>query len=180
MEKEANIHAFIDGNNLHKGVASLGWQLDYRRFRVLLKDRYNVSRAFIFLGYMEENSELYRGLEDAGYTVVFREIAKSSGGLVKANCDVLMTWELGRQLCKKTFGQAILITGDGDFAEVAVELLEADMLHSVIAPNVKECSYLLRRRSVEFRLTWVEEIRRFVEATEEPKSEKAPDWHGNQ
>ena len=33
-------HAFIDGANLHKGVAELGWKLDYRRFRVWLKDKF--------------------------------------------------------------------------------------------------------------------------------------------
>ena len=39
-------YAFIDGANLHKGIVELGWRLDYRRFRVFLRDKYQVSVAY--------------------------------------------------------------------------------------------------------------------------------------
>ncbi len=39
MLKKENNYAFIDAANLHKGVSSLGWELDYDRFRVWLKEK---------------------------------------------------------------------------------------------------------------------------------------------
>jgi len=42
--KEINNVAYIDGANLHKGVNSLGWKLDYARFRIWLKDKYKINR----------------------------------------------------------------------------------------------------------------------------------------
>lgn len=39
--------AYIDGANLHKGVADLGWKLDYKRFRVWLKEKYSVKTAYL-------------------------------------------------------------------------------------------------------------------------------------
>jgi hypothetical protein len=37
-----NNYAFIDGANLHKGIRELVWCLDYKRFRIWLKEKYNV------------------------------------------------------------------------------------------------------------------------------------------
>lgn len=45
-----NNFAYIDGANLHSGIKNLGWELDYARFRVWLKEKYNVQKAYIFLG----------------------------------------------------------------------------------------------------------------------------------
>jgi len=39
MEKEENNYAFIDSNNLNLGIQSLGWKLDFRRFRRYLKEK---------------------------------------------------------------------------------------------------------------------------------------------
>ena len=40
MILKENNFAYIDVANLHNGVNSLGWALDYRRFRVWLKEKY--------------------------------------------------------------------------------------------------------------------------------------------
>ncbi len=44
-----NNYAYIDGANLHKGIAELGWRLDYKRFRIYLSDKYAVNKAYILL-----------------------------------------------------------------------------------------------------------------------------------
>lgn len=41
--KEENNFAFIDGANLYKGTKRLGWSLDYKCFRVWLKDKYSIN-----------------------------------------------------------------------------------------------------------------------------------------
>jgi hypothetical protein len=55
MKKELNNYAFIDSNNLNLGIQKLGWKLDYRRFRIYLAEKYGVSRAYVFIGFVALN-----------------------------------------------------------------------------------------------------------------------------
>ncbi|MCX7005040.1 MAG: hypothetical protein NTV22_17435, partial [bacterium] len=56
-------YAFIDSQNLNLGTARLGWKLDYGRFRVYLRDKFGVTTAYMFIGYMPENQQLYSSLQ---------------------------------------------------------------------------------------------------------------------
>ena len=44
MKKPGNNYAFIDSQNLNLGIQKLGWKLDYRKFRVYLKEKYNIQK----------------------------------------------------------------------------------------------------------------------------------------
>jgi len=74
MRKREKNYAFIDSQNLYKGVLSCGWKLDYARFRQYLADKYKVACAFIFIGYVAGNEMLYTRLQTAGYIVVIAYI----------------------------------------------------------------------------------------------------------
>ena len=47
--------AYIDAANLHKGVESLGWMLDYQIFRRWLEQKYGVQKVYLFIGYVSKN-----------------------------------------------------------------------------------------------------------------------------
>ena len=68
--KKPNNFAYIDGANLDKGLKDLGWRLDYQRFRVWLKDKYSVSRAYIFIGLIPKYKDLYTYLQKSGFTLI--------------------------------------------------------------------------------------------------------------
>ncbi len=53
MKKKENNYAFIDSQNVNLAITSLGWKLDFQRFRVFLRERYGVVKAFLFIGYVE-------------------------------------------------------------------------------------------------------------------------------
>jgi len=86
MEEKAEptIYAFIDGNNLKYGVRNTfkdkktgeliyeGWELDYRKFRLYLTNKYNVTKAYLFIGQVPGNEAMYRFLQEAGYILVFK------------------------------------------------------------------------------------------------------------
>ncbi len=60
--------AFIDGQNLYYALKSNGLKIDYKRFRVYLKDKYNIEEAYYFLGFIKnEEGSLYEGLQKAGF-----------------------------------------------------------------------------------------------------------------
>ena len=52
-EKENN-YAFIDSQNLNLGVKSQKWNLNFARFRQFLKDKYQVNKAYLFIGYVPD------------------------------------------------------------------------------------------------------------------------------
>ncbi len=83
MAKNENNFAYIDGANLHKGVADLGWALDYKRFRVWLKDKYNIETAYLFIGLIPGNKDLYTKLQEMGYVLVYKEVTYDGAGKVK-------------------------------------------------------------------------------------------------
>ena len=72
MRDELENYAYIDGANLHKGIEVLGWKLDYKKFRDFLRNRYNVKKAYYFIGDIESNKLLYQNLQEWGYIVVLK------------------------------------------------------------------------------------------------------------
>ncbi|MDP3982776.1 MAG: NYN domain-containing protein, partial [bacterium] len=94
MNKKENIYknyAFIDGQNLYMGTAKLklnSWKINLARFRIYLEQKYNVSDAYYFLGFVqEENHDLYEQIQKAGYVLVFREHNTAMKGKKKGNVD---------------------------------------------------------------------------------------------
>src|SRR3989339_1956083 len=83
-------YAFIDSQNLNLGVLSQGWKLDFKKFRKLLKDKYFVAKAFLFIGFIPKNKNLYSRLERDGYLLVFKPVLESKikGQIkIKGNVD---------------------------------------------------------------------------------------------
>lgn len=66
FEKKKN-YAFIDSQNLNLAIRDQGWQLDFKRFRIYLREKYQVEKAFLFIGYIEGNNSLYISLQEAGF-----------------------------------------------------------------------------------------------------------------
>jgi len=52
MEKKESNFAFIDSQNLNLSIRAQGWFLDYKKFRKYLEDKYSITKAFLFLGYV--------------------------------------------------------------------------------------------------------------------------------
>ena len=106
-------YAFIDSQNLNLGTARLGWKLDYGRFRVYLRDKFGVTTAYMFIGYMPENQQLYSSLQKCGYVLVFKPVLQRKDGKVKGNVDAELV--LQAMIDYGAYDQAIIVTSDGDF-----------------------------------------------------------------
>jgi hypothetical protein len=74
MKKEFNNYSFIDSQNVNLGIRKLGRKLDWKRFRIYLKEKYNVEKVYLFIGYLSENKFLYNFLKKYGYSLVFKDI----------------------------------------------------------------------------------------------------------
>ena len=145
--KLENNFAYIDGANLHKGVRELGWSLDYKRFRVWLKDKYSVNRAYIFLGMISKNKDLYTFLQEAGFTLVFKETILDGDGKVKGNCDADLVLKTVVDYYEKQFDRVVIVASDGDYAGLVNFLKGKNVFRSLISPSNK-CSFLLRKLNI--------------------------------
>lgn len=141
------IYAFIDSQNLNLGVQSLGWKLDFARFRKYLADKYHVEKAFLFIGYIPENQSLYTFLKNAGYILVFKPTVqdkKNGVDNIKGNVDAELV--LHAMIEYPNYDQAVIVSGDGDFHCLVEYLSINKKLAKIIVPN-KRYSSLLRRFS---------------------------------
>lgn len=73
-KKSPKTYAFIDSQNLNLGVKSQGWSLDFLKFRVFLKEKYKVDKAFLFIGYIPSNASLYNKLKKDNYILIFKPV----------------------------------------------------------------------------------------------------------
>lgn len=143
MENKNN-YAFIDSQNVNLSIQSQGWKLDFARFRVYLKEKYNVEKAFLFIGLIEGNNQLYKSLQEAGYLCIFKPTLIYKNGKTKGNCDAELV--LHTMIEYEHFGKAVIVTGDGDFYCLVQYLIEKNKLHALIIPNREKFSALLKFR----------------------------------
>lgn len=140
-------YAFIDSQNLHRGIKSLGWELDWQRFRVYLKEKYGVDIAYIFIGYLPENKELYLKLQKFGYILVYKPVIPNGDGGAKGNVDADLV--LQAMLDFNNYNKAVIVSSDGDFYSLVKHLYEESKLEIVISPYKDTCSVLLKKSAKE-------------------------------
>lgn len=145
-----NNYAFIDSQNLNLAINDLGWKLNFQRFRRYIQDKYDVQKAFIFIGYIEENEKLYSNLTKWGYTLIHKKTLELPSGLVKGNVDAELV--LHTMIEWPNYEKAVIVSGDGDFRCLIEYLVKKDKLEKLIIPNRRKYSSLLKEyiKSIQF------------------------------
>ncbi len=138
--------AYIDGANLHHGIESLGWKLDYARFRVWLRDKYKVETAYVFIGLIPRYKDLYEYFQRCGYVLVFKEVIFDGEGKAKGNCDADLVLHAVRDVFENVDSKVVIVSSDGDYSGLVKFLIEKERLLSILSPHAKNlCSLLLKR-----------------------------------
>jgi uncharacterized LabA/DUF88 family protein len=151
MKKKPNL-AFIDGQNLYLGTMQNGWAIDYKKFRIYLKDKYGVEEAYYFLGFIdEEQRDLYNNLQKAGFIVCFREHSATLKAAKKGNVDTDIVFEAMKSLIENDkFGKILLVSGDGDYKKLVDYLIKKKRFERVLFPNRQFASSLYKRLAPKF------------------------------
>ena len=164
MIRKENSFAYIDGANLHKGITTLGWSMDYKRFRVWLSEKYGVSIAYLFIGLIPKYKELYKHLQECGFTLVFKEVIYDGDGKPKGNCDADLVLQATRDAYENKFDGALLIASDGDYAGLVRFLLGKHKFLVILSPHPKDkCSILLKRTGA--KISYINDQRSNLELT---------------
>lgn len=150
MEKERRNYAFIDGQNLYMGTAKREadpWKIDLVRFRVYLEQKYNVGKAYYFLGFVHEgNNDLYEEIQSAGFVLIFREHNPAMLGTKKGNVDTDIVFHIMKKLYKnESFDRVVLVSGDGDYKQLVDFLIEEGRLEKILFPDKGRASSLYKK-----------------------------------
>lgn len=149
-----SVYSFIDSQNLNLGTNKdlfdksgkkiyAGWKLDFQKFQKYLKDKFRVSKALLFIGYIAENKPLYDQLKAFGYELVFKPTTKDSSGKPKGNVDAELVLHAAA-IEFPHYDQAVIVAGDGDYRCLHEFLLKHKKLRAIIIPNRKSESSLLK------------------------------------
>ncbi|MES2971709.1 MAG: NYN domain-containing protein [Patescibacteria group bacterium] len=158
------VYAFIDSQNLNVGVQKFGWKMDWVKFRKYLEQKYGVSKAFMFIGYVPEFEDMYEQLHQAGYMIVLKptydmtrprvesneQRATSNDGKENPEAKDKKSEEEDKKPVKgnvdadlvlwvmkeiPNYSKAIIVSGDGDFYSLVEYLDKENKLTKILAPN---------------------------------------------
>lgn len=153
-----NNFAYIDGNNLYRGIGNSGWKIDLINFRKWLRQKYSIVRAYYFIGLVPEEKELYAFLQKAGFILIFKEIAYTEDGKVKGNCDADLVLEAVKDVYENNCDQQVLVASDGDYASLVKFLIGRKKLRAILSPSIiKKCSILLKK--INIPMVYLNDIR---------------------
>lgn len=154
--KLPNNYAFIDSQNLNLGVQKAGWKMDWHKFRLWLGEKYGVTHAYMFIGYIAENETLYQQMYDHGFLVVLKptleimqvekpgEKSKDDKDKVpvKGNIDADLVLHAMKEL--PNYDKAIIVSNDGDFFGLIEYLAQQNKLLKLLTPSSRS-SMLLKQ-----------------------------------
>lgn len=143
-----NINIYIDGNNLYRGAKELSFDIDYKKFRGWLRQKYNATNVYIFIGLISSRTRFYHHLQKCGYILIYKNTI-AVDGIIKGNCDAELVLNTVSDFYTKAFDKCLIITGDGDFGCLIEFLNQKSVLLGVLAPNKNKCSFLLRNKNIE-------------------------------
>jgi len=143
MKNKQNNYAFIDSQNVNLSIRDQSWVLDFKKLRIYLKDKYNINKAFLFIGFVNEYQDLYTSLQEFGYILVFKPTLKLPNGKVKGNVDAELV--LHTMIEMENYDRALIVTGDGDFHCLVKYLIKKNKLLKLMIPNRQDYSSLFRK-----------------------------------
>ncbi|OIN92337.1 hypothetical protein AUJ42_00515 [Candidatus Collierbacteria bacterium CG1_02_44_10] len=164
-KKNEVVYAFIDSQNLNLGVRNdirtadgkhfryKGWNLDFGKFYEYLKNVLHVEKAFIFIGYMPDNQELYDALKQDGFELIYKPILEilnkeATDIKIKGNIDAEMV--MHAMINYQKYDKAIIVSGDGDFFCLEEYLEQNGKLGKIIVPNKWNYSSLIEKYASYF------------------------------
>jgi uncharacterized LabA/DUF88 family protein len=147
----------------------MDWDLDLRAFRRYLLEKYNVERAYWFVGYLPGREREYLELQEAGFVCAFKPTFRAADGTVKGNCDADLV--LRAMIDLPDYQRAILVSGDGDFHCLVEHWLSVEREVKILAPRQQNCSHLLYRFDGRVNISYVTDLRTKLEQKKEPRKD---------
>ncbi|MFH0846308.1 MAG: NYN domain-containing protein [Patescibacteria group bacterium] len=146
---EENNLAFVDGQNLHLGTtkSEKSWIVDLAKFRIYLEKKYDVKKAYYFLGFTNSDYQnLYNVIQEAGFILIFKPHNLNMSGEKKGNVDSDIIFSVMEKMYRREkFDKIILVSGDGDYKKLVDFLIAENRFKKILFPNKKFASSLYKK-----------------------------------
>lgn len=142
-----NNFAFIDTQNVNLSIKDQWWKLDWKKFRIYLKDKYKITKTYLFIGFIPNNQQMYTFFQDCWYTLVLKPVLNLKDWKTKWNVDAELV--LQAMIDYSKYDKAIIVTWDGDFACLVKYFYEKNKLSKLIVPNKNKYSIFLKQTAKE-------------------------------
>jgi len=154
--------AFIDGQNLHMGTKENNWKIDHRKFRIYIKDKYKVSKAYYFIGYYSDKFiKIYDSLKEAGFLVYFKDHHPELLAKKKGNIDTDLVFEVMRQISDMVeFDKIVIVSGDGKYKKMIDYLINKKKFSKILFPT-RRSSTLYKHLGSEY-FDYLDNIRNYI------------------
>jgi len=191
IEFEKSNLAFIDGQNMHFGTTKCyecfaklvlenpnlkieniklsdcscgkAWEVNLAKLRIYLKENYNVSEAYYFLGNLQiKNENLYKGIREAGFILIFKEHNNKAKSKKKGNIDADLVFEIMKNMVDNAeFNKIIIVSGDGDYKKLVNYLIAKNKFERILFPNKRFASSLYKEFGKK-AFDYLENIRTYI------------------
>lgn len=152
--------AYIDWQNLHLWTTTAWWQVDFVKFRIYLRDKFNIQEAYYYLGFVDnEQQDLYSQLQKAWFIVTFREHSAALKGKKKWNVDSDIIFDIMKRIHEKTdFEKLMLVSWDGDYIKLVNYMIGKWLLLKILFPSSNYSSLYRHIKHVYGMVLWTKEL----------------------
>ncbi len=133
--------------------ANKPWRVDLSKFRVYLRQKYRVKKAYYFLGFIQDSHQgLYDEIQEAGYILKFREHSSAMLGKKKGNVDTDIVFAAMKALyLREGFDNIVLVSGDGDYMMVVDFIIKERRFAKILFPDQSRSSSLYKKIDLKYR-----------------------------
>lgn len=118
--------------------------------------------AYLFIGFILQNQNLYTALQQDGYILKFKPVLPDKDGHHKGNVDADLVLQIARDYYEGNLKKAILVSSDGDFYSIVDFLYQKEALEKVVSPYFKTCSTLLKK-SAKDKIVFINNLQKKLE-----------------
>lgn len=155
-----NNYAFVDGQNIYLGIIYQGWQLDLRKFRIYLKDKFKVKKAYYFIGYIPKYINLYKEITRTGFIVKFRRVSVDKNGDTKGNVDSELIFNSMYRI--NNYDKAVIVAGDADYYCLIKYLNFYNKLEKILIPDRIFCPKVYKNNCFNKYLMFLNDLEQKV------------------
>ena len=154
-------YAFIDAQNVNQAIQGQGWRYDLRKLRVYLADKYGVTKAYFFIGFVSRNQSLYDHIQNAGFILQFKEVAVLRSGEIKGNIDANLTLFAAKKIAD--YDKAVLVSAGGDFSPLVQYWKDEDKFKAILSPATQNRTSQFLKRDAQGYINFMPDIKNKLE-----------------
>lgn len=129
------------------------FNVDLKKFRIYLKDKYRIKIAYYFIWYYsDDHKKMYNNIEKSWFKLVFKEQKEKHISQKKWNIDSDLIFHAMKKLIieKNDFEKIFLVSWDWDFKILVDFLIEQKKFWKILFPNKKFTSSLYYKLDNKF------------------------------